>query len=163
MSTPSEIPSNLPPQLTSLDCHRALRLNSLCHTENSDWLSILHTAMHVSMLLFQLVPLSPSHTVSTSLSMSVSPLVPWIQVHQYHLSRFHRYVLVYDSLITLYLFFISLQNKHNKRHCILFVNSQQFEPRELEMFTHHFQDIFHLESDSYLPLLILYLKMKFHC
>ena len=49
--------------------------------------------VYVSILLSQFIPPSPSPTVSTSLfSMSVSPLLPYKQVHQYHLSRFHIYV-----------------------------------------------------------------------
>ena len=39
-------PLHLPPYPTSLDCHRALSLNSLGHIANSDWLSVLHMVMH---------------------------------------------------------------------------------------------------------------------
>ena len=42
-------------------------LSSLCHTANSDLLSILHMEMYVSVLFFQFVPPSPSPTVSTHL------------------------------------------------------------------------------------------------
>ena len=48
---------------------------------------------YVSVLLSQFIPPFPSPTVSISLfSMSVSPLLPCKQVHQYHFSRFHIYI-----------------------------------------------------------------------
>ena len=34
-------------------------------------------------------------------SMSASPLLPCIQIYQYHLSRFHIYVLIYDICFSL--------------------------------------------------------------
>ena len=43
---------NLPPHLTSLGCHRALGLSSLCHTANSHWLSVLHMVIY----MFQCCP-----------------------------------------------------------------------------------------------------------
>ena len=47
-----------------------------------------HGDVYDSMLLSPFVPLSPSSPLSTSVfSMSVSPLLPWKQVHQQHLSR----------------------------------------------------------------------------
>ena len=49
------------------------------------------------MLLSQFVPPSPSPAVSTSpFSMSASLFLPYKQVHQYHSSTFHIYVLMYD-------------------------------------------------------------------
>ena len=49
------------------------------------------------MLLSQFIPPSPSRTVHTSLlSMSAALLLPYMCVHQNHLSRFHTYVLIYD-------------------------------------------------------------------
>ena len=73
-------------------------LSSLRHTENSLWLSILHVVMYVSMLLSPYVLPSPSSPCLTSInlfSVSVSALPPCNSFHQYHLSRFHIYVLVY--------------------------------------------------------------------
>ena len=64
---------------------------------------------HVSILLFQFVLPSHSSTVSTNLfSMFASPLLSCKYVHQYHLSRFHTYALIYNicfslsDLLTLY-------------------------------------------------------------
>ena len=49
------------------------------------------------MLLSQFIPPTPSPAVSVSLfSMSVSLLLSCTWVHQYHFSRFHMYVLIYD-------------------------------------------------------------------
>ena len=68
---------------TRLGCHRALDLSCLCHTANSHWLSILtYGNIYVSTLLSQIVPPSPSVTVSTSLFfMSVSVFLPCKEVH----------------------------------------------------------------------------------
>ena len=69
---------NLPPIPSHLSLfHWALALGSLHHTANAHWLPILHTVMHVSVLLSQMAPPSPAHAVLTSLfSMSVSLLLP---------------------------------------------------------------------------------------
>ena len=42
-----EPPSHLPPHPIPLGCHRALALGSMCHTANSNWLSILYTLMYM--------------------------------------------------------------------------------------------------------------------
>ena len=67
------------PHLTPLGCrHRAPALSSLCHTANFHLLSnFTHSNVHVSMLLSQVVPPSPSPPMSTSLFFtSASPLCP---------------------------------------------------------------------------------------
>ena len=94
--------SHLPSHLIPPGCHRAQSLSSLHHMANSYWLSILHMALQVSMLLSQCVPHFPSPTVSTSLfTNSAPPLLPCKQVYKYHPSRFHRYVLVYGICFSL--------------------------------------------------------------
>ena len=73
---PLEPPSHLPSHPTPQGCH-STGLSSLCHTENSHWMSILHIVMYMFPCCSQFVPPSPSHTVSTRLfSMSESPLLP---------------------------------------------------------------------------------------
>ena len=53
--------------------------------------------VYVSMLFSHIIPPSPSLTVS---KMSVSPLLPCKWDHQYYLSRFHIYALVYDICLS---------------------------------------------------------------
>ena len=49
----------------------------------------------MSVLLSQFIPPSPALTVSISLfSMSESLVLPYKEVHQYHLSRFYIYALI---------------------------------------------------------------------
>ena len=56
------------------------------------------------MLLSHIISPSSSPTVSKSLFfISVSPLLPCKQDHQYHFSRFHIYTLVYDICFSLWL------------------------------------------------------------
>ena len=58
--------------------------------------------VYVSMLVYQLLPRSPSPTESKSLFfMSVSPLLPRTQDCWYHLLRFHMYALIYDICLSL--------------------------------------------------------------
>ena len=65
---------------------------------------------YVSMLLIQLVPPSPSLTVSTCLfSMSASLLLPNKQVHQCHFSKFHIYALMISAF--LFLTYFTLCNR----------------------------------------------------
>ena len=59
------------------------------------------------MLFSQIFPPSPSPTVSKSPSfMSVSPLLPCTQDHQYYLYRFHLYALIYNMSFALTFFCI---------------------------------------------------------
>ena len=59
--------------------------------------------VYVSILFFQIILPPPFPTESQSLFfMSVSPLLPCKQIHQYHLSRLHMYVLIYSICFSLY-------------------------------------------------------------
>ena len=61
---------NLPPMSTPSHLCRLLHsveLNSLCHTANSHWLSILHMVMYMFPCYSQFIPLSTSSTVSINL------------------------------------------------------------------------------------------------
>ena len=59
-------------------------------------------SVYMSRLLFPFVLPSPSPTASTGLlSISVSPLLPYKQVHWYHFSRFHIYALIYNTCFSL--------------------------------------------------------------
>ena len=62
-----------------------------------DWqIRFLHDSIHVSMPFSQIIPPSPSPTESKRLLYtSVSLLLSHIQDYQYHLSKFHIYVVVY--------------------------------------------------------------------
>ena len=58
-------------------------------------------SVHASTLLCQSLPPSPSPAASASLvSTSASLLLPWKQAHQYHFSRSHVYVLLYDICLS---------------------------------------------------------------
>ena len=76
-SFPLELPSNLPPHPTSLCCHRAPGLSSLCNRDNFHWLCFICGILCVSVLLSQFVPTTLFSTVSPSqCSISLSPLLP---------------------------------------------------------------------------------------
>ena len=64
------------------------------HTANSHWWSTLHTVMYMFPCYF--LPLLPCPLTTSLFSTSASPLLPCKEVHQYHLSRFHIYALIYD-------------------------------------------------------------------
>ena len=65
-----------------------------------------------SVLISQYVlPFPHPHTGSTGLFSTFVPLfLPWKQVHLYHFSRFHTYVLIYDICFSLTYF--TLYDKH---------------------------------------------------
>ena len=64
--------------------------------------SILHMLMFMLQCYSQFVPPSPFPAVSTSLFfMSTSLLLPYKQVHQYHLSWLHIYALMYNIYFSL--------------------------------------------------------------
>ena len=87
---------HLPLHPTSLACQRALFELAASCSKFPLAIYFTHGYIHVSMLPSQFVPPFPSPTVSTNLfPMSVSPLLPCIRVHRYHLSRFHIYALIY--------------------------------------------------------------------
>ena len=69
---------------------------------NSHWLSMLPMVTYIFPCYFLSIPPSSFHTVFTSVfSMSVSPLLPCKQVHQYHLSRLHEHALIYNIYLSL--------------------------------------------------------------
>ena len=86
---------------TPLGCHRALGW-ALCVIRQLPTSYVLYYSVYMSMLLSPLAPSTPSPAVSTSLlSMSASLFLPCKQVHQYHFSRLHLYVLIYDICFSL--------------------------------------------------------------
>ena len=63
-----------------------------------------HGSIYASMLLSPFISLYPSPNltlVHSLFSVSVSPLMPWRYVHQYHLSKFHIYALIYNTCFSL--------------------------------------------------------------
>ena len=57
---------------------------------------------HVSIIFSQIIPPSPFPTESKSpFFTSVSPLLPWMYDHWYHLSKFHIYVLICSICLSL--------------------------------------------------------------
>ena len=102
-----DLPSHLAPYPTPLGCHTAPDLSSMYYTVNFHRLCNFTHIMYVfwGYSLHLAHPLLPS--VSTSLfSMTASPLLPYRQVHQYHLSRFHIYIHQYMIFVFLFLYFI---------------------------------------------------------
>ena len=71
-------------------------------TEHNLVIYFTHGNVYASMLFFQIIPPSPSPTEPKSLFfISVSPLLPRMQDHWYHLSEFHIYVLMYSICLSL--------------------------------------------------------------
>ena len=61
-----------------------------------------HGSVFMLNLISQFFPPSPSPAVSTCpFPMSMSLFLPYTQVHLYHFSRFHIYVLIYDICFSL--------------------------------------------------------------
>ena len=93
--------SHRPLRPTPLGCHRA-RVDSLCHTAHSHWLSILiWSCIWLNATLSICSTLSFSAMSTSLLSMFASLLLSFKQLHQYHFSRFHIYVLIYDICFSL--------------------------------------------------------------
>ena len=94
-----ELPFHLPPHLTYLGCYRALDMSSLHHTAISTGYVILHMVMY----MFQCYSLNSSHPLLPCLCPQVYFLClhhhccPADKIHQYHLSRFHIYELIYNT------------------------------------------------------------------
>ena len=108
MSPPSG--TSLPPPTPSTPpgCHRAPGLSSLHRTADSHLPSILHTVV----CMFPCCSLDPSHPLLPALRPPVCRLrlrlhSKW--VHQYHLSRFHIYVVIHDICFSLSDFLHSVQ------------------------------------------------------
>ena len=79
---------------------QSTRLDFLCNF--SPAIHLMSDSVYMLMLLPSFIPLSPSPTVSTSpFSTSVSPSSPCKQIHQYHFSKFHTYVLIYCNCFPL--------------------------------------------------------------
>ena len=92
---------NLPPTASyPSSCLRALGLSPLHHTADSHWLSIFHMVMS----MFWCFSLDSSHPLLSPLCPQVCSLCLRLhckQVHQYHLSRFHIYALIYHICFSL--------------------------------------------------------------
>ena len=105
MSPPSWI--SLPPPTHSHPSMllQSSSLSSLSHRVNSHWL-FAYVSVYASMLLSPFLSLSPSSPPPSPLSLfskSASPLLLCEQIHQYHPSRSHIYVLIcniYFSFLT---------------------------------------------------------------
>jgi len=96
LEPPSHFPAPL--QLTPLGCHRAPDLVSLHHSANSHWLCILHMVMH--MFLKSSHPLRPLLCPKFCSCLCLLSC-PAKLLHQYHLSRFHIYALLYNICFSL--------------------------------------------------------------
>ena len=95
-----EPPSNSLPT-SSFQVITGFRFPTL-HIKLTLTISFTYVNLYVSMLFSQIIPPSPSPTMSKSLFfMSVSPSLPSTKDHKYYLSRFHIYVLIYDICLSL--------------------------------------------------------------
>ena len=127
-----EPPSHSHRHPTPLGCHKSTQLSSLCYPAASYQISTLHIVVQIC----QCKSLNSSHlllppAVSTSsFSMSASLFLPCTQLHQYHPSRFHIYVLRYNicvSLSDLLLSSCSFVSSSSQPAVLLFL-SQQYSP-----------------------------------
>ena len=93
-STPSSHPSRL---------SQSTGLSSPCYTAASHQLSILHMIVRVRQpsSLKSSCPLLPLIVFRSSFSASASLFLPCKQVHLYHFSRFHIYVLMHNNCFSL--------------------------------------------------------------
>ena len=83
------------PPSTPLHHHRVLGWAPCYTAASASYLT--RDSVHMSTVLSQLVLPSPSSTASTNpFSMSAPPFVLCKLAHQYSISRFHIYVLIYD-------------------------------------------------------------------
>ena len=121
--------SHLPPHHVTPVCHRAPALGALGHTSHLHWLSsFTHGNVYVSVLFSQIIPPSPSPTESKRLFFtSVSPLLPCMWDCQYHLSRFHIYLLAYgvclDGSLTPSLLLLHLSSSYPLSYPLLLSKS----------------------------------------
>ena len=90
-----EPPSHLPPHPVPLGHPSAPALSTLSHALNLDWRCISYDNIHVSMPFSQIIPPSPSPTESKSLFYICFSFAACIYDHRYHLSKFHKYALIY--------------------------------------------------------------------
>ena len=95
VAPPSWISPHLLPTLSLYVVTEIQLWGALCHTSNSNWLSILYTVTYT----LQHSSLKSSHSPSPTefkslLFIALSPLLPCMSDRQYHLSRFHIYALI---------------------------------------------------------------------
>ena len=86
-----------------LGCHRVRAELPVLHSSFPTATCFTDDDVYVSVLLSGFVPVSPSPVLFTSLFSAAVPLFSsHKQVHQYHFSRFHMYVLIHKICFSLY-------------------------------------------------------------
>ena len=97
-SSPTSLPTH--PSRSSTALHQ-LWVPCIIHQTSTGYL-FTYGNVYVSMLFSQIIPPFPFPIESKSLFfMCVSPLLPCKSFHQYHLSRFHVYVFIYNICLSL--------------------------------------------------------------